>query len=227
MIDRSFYYSAMAIDPGATSGIAGVVLGARGRPVLVSAAGVRVPTPAAQPVRWIEAARDALDNVWTNLTIRSGHQAPIVWIERPPVTVTSDARRRHEAGGMAAWMGLGCYLGRLEALTVLRTGQPPVRIDQRHWINLHNRRHVAAKKRIVHGRDELLGSHRVLEALTVVEGAEAALSSWRDSSVKADREVAVDVAEAILIAAACCLAQRSEAKPALPRLPARPGIYDR
>ncbi len=200
---------AIGIDPGAKAGIAAVAWTGKGRPELVAVAGVRVPSPAQNHRRWIRAAMVAVADVWAAVEqLDPGPEVVPIWVEQAPPTATSTARRRHQVGGMAAWLSLGAYQGRLEAITVGVTGEEIQRVEQGRWVRLHSRRAVRLRKMDLPGHPQE-GWHRIAEAAFVVDGAGEALERWSLSSVKADQKLAVDISEAVLIAAAGCLAQFS------------------
>ena len=203
----------IGIDPGAAAGVAAVAWTGKGRPELLALGRVRIPSPSQQHLRWCRAAMVAVSDVWA--AVQSLDPAPSVvpvWVEQAPPTVRAEARRRHQVGGMAAWLGLGGYMGRLEAYAAAITGQELYRVEHVRWIGEHDRRTVRPRKH--QSRDDpVLGWHRLAEAGAVVEGATEALSELADCSVKAEQANAIDCAEAILIAAAGCLAQFRPARP--------------
>jgi len=214
---------AVGIDPGASAGVAAVAWSGSGRPRLLYAANVRASTDALwwqRAVAHLEAVQRALlDTLDPEALAGSADRclaAVPVWIEEPPPATTRDSRLAGDKRGMMSWYGMGRRAGLLTAAT-LEVGLPaPERIAQRRWVHLHHPGTVRRRKVQVRGIP-IHGWHRVAEASLVVEGAELVLAELAAQSSRAAQSGAVDVAEAILMAAAACFDQAPGAQSAVAR----------
>ena len=179
-------YLAIGVDPGASTGIA-VVRGEitnRGA-MQFTAVWAESVFGSSKKLLWLrlkDAARAAVE--------RAGDGAT-AYIE----TISPTIRRGSIAGvrdGMTAWAGLGQHRG-LALGAVMDAGAVVEDLPQREWSQI-----------LPIARAKGAGTDRVWEASRLVAGATDLLALLDDSS-EAARDRRVDVAEAILIAAAGCL----------------------
>ena len=163
-------------DSGARSGIAIVRRDkADDRPVLIGV----WPVFGADHL-WLLRARDACSEVNA-----STDTDVVLSIENPPKTGRTNALKG-DSRGHTTWRGMGRRKGMFEGVWFCVTGRCAKSVEQSDWVSVFAG--LAKKKKVGDG------THRILEATMLVQGAGAALKEVRKSC-------RVDCAEAILIAA--------------------------
>lgn len=180
------HYTSIGIDPGASTGVAVV------RGELTPRGSMRFS------VVWVESVFGSTKRLlWTRMKqaamVARGHagDAGVFYIE----TISPTIRKGSIAGvrdGMSAWAGLGQHRG-LALAAAMEADLPVEDIAQREWA-----------RSLPISRAKGGDVDRVAEAGRLVAGAADALNAL-DASSEAARSRRVDVAEAVLIAAAGCL----------------------
>jgi hypothetical protein len=171
---------AAGADTGAHAGLALVTRGERGqRPVLEHL----------WPIF-------GADHLWLLRALEASNNANVLapgvdlYVENPPKTGRT-SKLKGDRRGHTTWRGMGRRKGMVEGVWFAATRRCAITIEQSEWTS----QFPEIKKKKVGD-----GTHRVLEATMLVQGAGAALKEVRESC-------RVDCAEAVLIAAAGVMLQ--------------------
>lgn len=203
----------LAVDPGASSGVALLLHEWKARPLLV---GAWAPHGSSWPLR-LARFREVLLEVRSRVEgLRSQRPGLTLTgaIEKPPSSSRQAGGKLAGVRGQTAWRGIGEAMGAWRMAAHIELGLDLEAIPvgwAREVGDIPVGKHPAR-----HGIDPCDGWHRVSEAQFYVEGADAGLALLRPKGTQAEHRRTVDAAEAVLLGVCVCVRawQAEKAPPA-------------